>query len=67
MFRSGTEVLLDDLTLKDLEKELHVKCVIIGAPGEDLTEAVNNPDYCLKSFHGEYELPDEGKTERSEE
>lgn len=67
MFRSGTEVLLDDLTREDLEKELHVKCVIIGASGEDLAEAVNNPDYCLKSFHGEYELPDEGKTERSEE
>ena len=63
MFRSGEEVLLDDLTLGDLERELKVKCVIIGSSGQDLADAVNDPDYCLHSFHGEYELPDGSETD----
>ena len=63
MFRSGEEVLLDDLTLGDLERELKVKCVIIGSSGRDLAEAVNDPEYCVSSFHGEYELPDSGETD----
>ena len=49
--------------LEDLERELKVKCVIIGSSGQDLADAVNDPEYSLHTFHGDYELPDGSETD----
>lgn len=59
IFRSGEEVLLDDMTREQLEHELGVRCVIIGSSGADLVNAVNDPDYVNDPVHGEYELPED--------
>lgn len=40
LLRNGEEVLLDDMTITDLEQALHIKIVIVGASGEDLIHAV---------------------------
>ena len=66
LFRSGEEVLLDDMTRSDLERELGVRCVILGPSGQDLVDAVNNPGYCYTGGQGRYELPDEGEESHSE-
>jgi len=42
MFRSGEEVLLDDMTRGDIEKELHVKTVIAGSGGDEFVRILNN-------------------------
>ena len=59
MFRSGEEVLLDDITRAELEEKLGVRCVIIGTSGEDLVNAVNDPDHREDPVHGPYELKEE--------
>lgn len=55
IFRSGEETLLDDKTRSDLERELGVRCVILGSSGEDLVNAINDPGYSSDSVHGTYE------------
>lgn len=40
MFRSGEEVLLDDITLKELEDALQIKAVIVKSSGKDFVRAV---------------------------
>lgn len=59
MFRSGEEVLLDDITRAELERRLGVRCVIIGSSGADLVNAVNDPDHEEDPVHGPYELKEE--------
>ena len=67
MFRSGEEVLLDDVTKEELERALQVRCVILGSSGQDLVDAVNDPEYCADSLKGEYELPDSAAEEEDYE
>jgi putative radical SAM enzyme (TIGR03279 family) len=40
MLRSGETVLLDDLTVRDLENELHVPVIVTGQSGYDLADAI---------------------------
>ena len=40
MFRSGEEVLLDDITREDLEKALQVRINIVKSSGQDLVHAI---------------------------
>ena len=40
MLRSGEEVFLDDMTVKDLEKALQIKARIVKSSGRDLIDAV---------------------------
>ena len=40
MLRSGEEVFLDDITLKDIEKALQVKACIIQSSGQDLMDLI---------------------------
>lgn len=42
MLRSGEEVFLDDITLKDIEKALQVKACIIQSSGQDLMDLLLN-------------------------
>lgn len=58
IFRSGEEVLLDDMTRAELEERLGVRCVILGSSGADLVNAINDPDYVNQPVHGAYERPD---------
>lgn len=59
MFRSGEEVLLDDITRGDLERELAVKTVIVGQSGEDLVRAIADPDYHTDTRYPGYEKGEE--------
>ena len=60
MFRSGEEVLLDDVTRTDLERTLHVKTVILNGGGASLVRAMcgklKKTD--VDETHGAYELKD---------
>ena len=40
MLRSGEEVVLDDITLRDIERELGVKVRITGESGEDFIKTI---------------------------
>ncbi len=40
LLRNGEEVLLDDMTINDLELALQTKIVVVGTSGEDLIQAV---------------------------
>lgn len=55
MFRSGEEVLLDDLTRSDIEKALNIKTVIVGQSGYDLVNAVVSRDYIEENTYKAYE------------
>ena len=59
VFRSGEEVLLDDMTRADLERELGVRCVIIGMGGDDLVDAINDREYRFTGGGSAYELATE--------
>ena len=59
MFRSGEEVLLDDVTRAELEEKLGVRCEIIGSSGADLVNAVNDPDHSSDPVYEAYELKEE--------
>ncbi|MFB0959351.1 MAG: DUF512 domain-containing protein [Clostridiaceae bacterium] len=41
MFRSGEELMLDGVTIQDLERELDTKVLIVDYTGEDLIEQMN--------------------------
>jgi putative radical SAM enzyme (TIGR03279 family) len=56
MFRSGEEVLLDDMAKKDLEKALGIRISIIGTGGSDLVKAVNSRNYRGRPKCGGYEM-----------
>lgn len=55
MFRSGEEVLLDDVTRQEIEDRLGVKTVIVGSSGYDLVNAVNDTDYSSDTVYPGYE------------
>lgn len=55
MFRSGEEVLLDDLTRSDIERELGVKTVIVGQSGYDLVNAIVSDNYIEENAYKAYE------------
>ena len=55
MFRSGEEVLLDDLTRTDIERELNVKTVIVGQSGYDLVNAIISDKYIEENAYKAYE------------
>jgi Fe-S oxidoreductase (fragment) len=55
MFRSGEEVLLDDLTRTDIERELNVKTVIVGQSGYDLVNAIVSDNYIEENAYKAYE------------
>jgi len=55
MFRSGEEVLLDDLTRTDIERELNVKTVIVGQSGYDLVNAIVSDKYIEENAYKAYE------------
>lgn len=55
MFRSGEEVLLDDLTRTDIERELNVKTVIVGQSGYDLVNAIVSDSYIEENAYKAYE------------
>lgn len=59
MFRSGEEVLLDDLTKDDIERELNIKAVIVGTSGYDLVNAIVDKNYTEETVYKGYELKDE--------
>jgi NifB/MoaA-like Fe-S oxidoreductase len=41
MLRSGEEVFLDDVTIKDMETALNRKVVVCDYSGEDLIDIIN--------------------------
>ena len=41
MFRAGEEVMLDDVTITELEAELNTKVIVVDYTGEDLIEKIN--------------------------
>ena len=41
MFRAGDEVMLDGITIAQLENELNVKVLIVDYTGEDLIKTIN--------------------------
>nr|WP_298052568.1 DUF512 domain-containing protein [uncultured Lachnoanaerobaculum sp.] len=55
MFRSGEEVLLDDLTRSDIERELNTKTVIVGQSGYDLVNAIVSDNYIEENAYKAYE------------
>ena len=55
MFRSGEEVLLDDLTRSDIERELETKTVIVGQSGYDLVNAIVSDNYIEENAYKAYE------------
>ena len=55
MFRSGEEVLLDDLTRTDIERSLNVKTVIVGQSGYDLVNAIVSDNYIEENAYKAYE------------
>ena len=55
MFRRGEEVLLDDLTRSDIERELNTKTVIVGQSGYDLVNAIVSDDYIEENAYKAYE------------
>ena len=55
MFRSGEEVLLDDLTRSDIENTLGTKTVIVGQSGYDLVNAIVSKDYIEDNAYKAYE------------
>lgn len=40
LLRSGEDVLLDDMTITDIEKELNTKIIVVGESGENLIKAI---------------------------
>ncbi|MCI8949992.1 MAG: DUF512 domain-containing protein [Lachnospiraceae bacterium] len=60
MFRSGEDVLLDDITKADLENALQVPVNIVKSSGYDFINALLFPVTDNDSKHQEYEVPDEG-------
>lgn len=40
MLRSGEKVFLDDMTVREAEKQLHARIVVVGKTGEDLCNAL---------------------------
>ncbi len=55
MFRSGEEVLLDDITREEIEKELKIKTVIVHSSGFDLINAINDSKYSAETVYSGYE------------
>lgn len=41
MFRAGEEIMLDGITLADLERELGTRVIVVDYTGEDLVEKIN--------------------------
>ena len=58
MFRSGEEVLLDDVTKSDLENALQVPVNIVKSSGHDFVHALLHPVAEGLLEHGRYELDD---------
>ncbi len=60
MFRSGEDVFLDDLTKKDIERELEVPVVILKGGAEALVHALKGTvsEADIDLTHGRYELKD---------
>ena len=58
MFKSGEELLLDDLTREDIEKTLQVKVNIVKSSGQDFIDAVLMQETSCKESRdgGRYEL-----------
>ena len=58
MFKSGEEILLDDLTREDIEKALQVKVNIVKSSGQDFIDAVLMQETTCKESRdgGRYEL-----------
>ena len=58
MFKSGEELLLDDLTREDIEKALQVKVNIVKSSGQDFIDAVLMQETTCKESRdgGRYEL-----------
>lgn len=56
LLRSGEEVLLDDITLSDLENALQVPVDIVKSSGHDLVNALLYPAEPEETEHSEYEL-----------
>jgi putative radical SAM enzyme (TIGR03279 family) len=46
MFKSGEEILLDDMTRAELEKTLQVQVCIVKSSGQDLLDAFSDPCSC---------------------
>ncbi len=43
LLKSGTDVLLDDLTVSDIEKALNITVRVVGSSGEDFVAAISEP------------------------
>ena len=58
MFRSGEEVMLDDVTKKDVEEALHVPVRILSGSGEGIVHAMCGllTDADIDLTHGQYEM-----------
>lgn len=48
MLRTGEAVFLDDVTVPDVEKSLHMRVVPVETEGRAFVEAVLNPDYIME-------------------
>ena len=47
MLRSGEQVFLDDVTVEDVERELHMKVVPVDAGGQDFIDAIVDENYTM--------------------
>ena len=54
MLRSGEQVFLDDMTVKEVEQELKMKVVPVEAGGMDFLEAIINDEYYTNRDNGNF-------------
>lgn len=54
MLRSGEQVFLDDMTVKEVEQELKMKVVSVESGGKDFLEAIINDEYYTNRDNGNF-------------
>ena len=54
MLRSGEQVFLDDMTVKEVEQELKMKVVPVESGGKDFLEAIINDEYYTNRDNGNF-------------
>lgn len=54
MLRSGEQVFLDDITVQDVERALHLTVKAVESGGADFLAAVLDPAYCMERENGNF-------------
>lgn len=54
MLRIGEQVFLDDMTVEEVESQLGMKVVPVESGGQDLLEAMTNPEYHMERDNGNF-------------